>query len=547
MRQRRAARLDLRAALVILALLFVGCTGGPTTPPETVELRMLALDGRWPYDAARGVGLLAEAAAPAPVGALVLGEAMGARAVGDFAGLDADAARALGTALPARGEAHVSRAFALRDGAAEGATLALRSHAWPAPYVATYFEMERTPDCARRPDVKLCFLPRERENETRLRLRVDEGAREGGLLPDLVELGPAGRPAWWNGTFEGPNGESLPFMAHAPIDGPLVPGDIAEPMAAGDWTITFTLWAGGKLAPSGAAGIVRVREPGYLWFDDRLQQIADPQAQARAILANATLTRADIRVARILDTLPLGADVLLSIDDARELAGTPRVTALLANLTPTHERAIDAARGPDGLTLAMRPRALPRAAAPATDGSALVLAAPHDINIAALPPIEGLGAPSLSLATRPPIGEAVFAGGNDIGERLLLLAPAEGPAPWELPAGGRWTRVEDALENLSRSRTLGLASPEIESAAIATIRVDIGEGNTTRSAVIIGGVAGGPSRAFWTSAALASGVGQPVAPRLIVPFAPGSDPAQREESGRRALEAWGPFGVALDR
>ncbi|HUR68930.1 MAG TPA: hypothetical protein VM370_06755 [Candidatus Thermoplasmatota archaeon] len=535
----------MRALPLLLAVaLLAGCgtPGGPpptpTPEPDVAQLRLLALDGRWPFDATRADALLAEAHAPAALGALVLGEAMGAR-VHDYAGLDARAAEALGIALPEPGTAIV----AASTGLATGDALALRSHAWPTPYVATYFEMERLTTCEAREAAKLCALPTVRQGEARLRLRVDEGARDGAFLPDLVELGPGARPAYWNGTATAPDGTATPFGAAAPLDGPLTTGAFPETMAAGDWVIAFTLEANGQLATAAAAGIVRVREPGYTWFDDRLQQVEGAAAQARSILANATPTARDLTVARAQAELPLGADIILNLDDARALAGTHGVTALLANLTHADERALDAARGPDGLTLALHPRPLPARVERASEG-ALVFAAAHDLDITKLPAVEGAGAPALALAGRPGVGEATTMDAAPLARDVLLLAHAEGPTPWALDPSGRWNDTADALDNLSRSRTLALGSPDLVATPFATARIELGHGNVSRTIVGIGGVLGGPSQALWTSAAFIAGQGAPVAPRVIVPLLPGAD---RAAVLQRAAEAYAPFGVVPDR
>lgn len=544
----RALAAALRAAWALALLLvpaWAGCAQ-PPPPPEEPEVLLLALDGRWPFDPQRAQALIARAEAPAPEGSLVLGEAMGARVVGDFAGLDTRAGATLGTAVPARGEAFVSRAWAQREGARIGETLALRSHASEAPYVASYFEMERTPPCERRADAKLCFLPVIEQGVARLRLRVDPGARDAAFLPDLVELGPGARPAWWNGTFEGPNGERKPFTAYAPLEANLTFAEIPGEMAAGDWIVSFRLDTRLGVAAAGSAGIVRVREPGYLWFDDRLQQHADGAAQARAIIANMTPTRASVRVADVADALPLGADIILDIEDARALAGTNGVSALLVNWTPSALGLLDAARSqsPDGVSLALRARAPPANATRAVPAGDPTFAAPADLDLASLPPIEGALAPALALAGRAPVGESPTIDAAVVDAPLLLLAHADGRVPWTLPPGARWEQAPDALENLSRSRTLALASEDLLLAPIATARVEIGSGNTTRTLVAIGGVEGGPSKALWTSAALVAGSGRPVSPRIVLPVEEGAD---REAVIARALDAWSKHGVVLDR
>ena len=542
---RRAVRAP--APVLLLALLLAGC-GAPEPapePPGEPSLMMYALDGRWPFDPARAEARLAAAGAPPSVGALVLGEAAGARAVGEFAGLDARAASRLGVRAPAPGEAIVARAWAEREGAPEGGTLTLRGRSTPDPYVATYFEMERTQPCERREEAKLCFLPSADGTVARLRLRVDPGARDGAFLPDLVELGAGARPAWWNGSFEGPGGETRAFSAYAGAEGTLVPGEVLGEMTSGEWVISFRLEMRLGVAPAGAAGIVRVREPGYHWFDDRLQQHADPAAQARAVLANGSATSLAVRIVGVADDLPAGADIILALDDARALSGAAeRVSALLVDLTPAQEAALEAARGGDGVALALRARPLPAQAPMRAASGALVLAAPGPVDLAALPAVPGAGAPALALAGRPPVGEAGTMDDAALNDTLLLLAHADGPVPWSLPPGSRWTRAQDALDNLSRSRTLALASPDLGLGPVSTAPIEIGSGNTTRSMVAIGGVEGGPEDALWTSAALVAGAGRPALPRLIVPVDAGAD---RDAVARAVLEAWAEHGVALDR
>lgn len=541
---RRALRVVL-ALVVLLAPAWAGCTAtDDPAPPAEPTLRILALDGRWAFDTARVDALLARAGVPAPEGALVFGEARASRVVADFAGIDERAAATLGVGAPSPGEAFVSSSFATREGIAPGATLELRSHAAEDPYVATYFEMERTPFCDRRPDAKLCFLPPGESGLARLRLRVDPGARDAAFLPDLVELGPGARPAWWNGTFEGPRGERTEFSAHAPLAGNLSFAEFPGEMSAGDWTVSFRLETRLGLAAAGAAGIVRVREPGYLWFDDRLQVYADAGEQARAVLANMTPTRASVRVANVSDALPLGVDIILPIDDARSLSGAAGATAVLVDWTDEHERALDAVRTLDGLTLALRARPVPAQSTRPTAMGDPTFAAPADLDLASLPAIEGARTPALALAGRAPVGETPAIDGQPVGDTLLLLAHADGPVPWRLPEGARWTEERDALENLSRSRTLALSSADLLFAPIATARVEIGTGNTTRSLVAIGGIEGGPPASLWTSAALVAGAGRPVSPRVVLPLEPGAD---REAVIARALEVWAGLGVVYDR
>lgn len=523
----------VRAALLVLMVLAAGCSAPAPPAVETGEMGLFALDGRWPFPEPAASAILARHGL-AGAGALVLGEAMTDARVVDVAGLDEAAARALNVTLPPPGAALAVAGIA--------GPLVLRAHASPPPYVATFFEMERTAPCSVR-EAKLCFLPPEREGEARLRLTVEEGARDAAFLPDLVELGVSARPAWWNGSFVGPDGTVARFSAVAPRDGPLLPAELPGNMAPGVWTVSFRLETVHGLAAAGAAGIVRVREPGYLWFDDRLQASQDARDQAQAVLANLTPTRVELDVAGALRAPVLGADIILRIEDARALFATGGdVTGLLVDATATQRAALDADRPSTSLGTALRWRALP-AARPPVAGDALVFAAPHDLDVTGLPPVAGLRAPMLALASRVPAGETVRVGDDAHGEGALLLAPAQGALPIALPAGARWTEAEHAIENLTRSRTLALAGPGMRAPASATLRTQVGEGNASRTLVVVGGVLGGPSDALWTSAAFASGAARPALPRIVAPLAPGADP---EAARAAALAAWGAHGVVAD-
>lgn len=497
---------------------------------------LAALDGRWPFGITRASAVLAARGVPAPQGLLALDEAIlesTSPALVDVVGADQAAASAFAVTLPPAGEVVLSRAAATSAGAQVGASIALRGHSSPTPYVASFFEMERVERCSSDPHARLCFLERTPEGEARLRLRVEPGARDAAFLPDLVELGPRGLPAWWNGSFVSPSNVSTPFQARATSATDLVPAMRDGEMETGDWTIAFTLDANGTRTAAGAAGIVRVREPGYLWFDDRFALEDDPRAIASAVLANLTFTRAQLRVARVEDALPMGAGALLALDDARALLGVAphEATALLVNATQADARALDEARTSGAIEAALRLRPLPEPRAQRPAEGALVLVAP---DARAPPP----GA-TLALAGRASAGETIAIDGEALPSGALLLSPASGPIPWRMPAGGRWPNAEAALDNVSRARTLALASEDLLDAPAATARVQMGDGNTSRALTAVGTVAGAPPQTLWTSAAFIAGSGKPLLPRLIVPLEPG-------ETREAASAGWRERGYAVD-
>jgi hypothetical protein len=172
-----------------------------------------------------------------------------------------------------------------------------------------------------------------------------------------------------------------------------------------------------------------------------------------------------------------------------------------------------------------------------------VLRAPPDLDPASLPAIEGAGGPPVkALALHPPLGLNVAVDGKNLTRQVRLLAPA-GPAPWTLPAGARWATPAEALENLSRSRTLILGSDDVAPPGIQVARLVMGEERAGRVGVLVGTVAGGPGGTFWASVALLAGAGEPAGARVVLPLAQGADP---EQVAARVRQAWGPMGLALE-
>ena len=567
-------RAGVLLALLLLLLLLVaalaGCaapappppTPGPDPTPPTQELgpdvpraMLLALDGRWDVPREAAEGLLQRADVGPVAGVAWFGTGILRRGEEslpyDHAALDAGALAAVGAdfAPPEEGTLVASRAYADAHGLAAGDEVTLQAWRWPVPLVATAFEMDRTRACDPEAPAKLCFAEQQAEGITELHLRVAGGAQDLSFLPDLAELGTSGVPAWWNGTFRSPSNETFPFQARVDRLGAPTPALREGPLDPGTWIIRYTLDTAKGRAPAGLAGIVRLREPGYQWFDDRIQAQDDPAAQAEGVLRRAVEGNVTLRVARV-EAFPrnLSAfDLLLAPADARALraADEERVGGLVVVAGRDAAARIEAARegvlDPALLALQLRPfaPALPRA----PTGDALVFRAPPDVDAAALPPVEGAGGPpAKALALEPPVLLPVSANGTELPVRVRLLAPA-GPPPWTMPPGARWASAAEAMENLSRSRTLVLASGDLAPQGALVQRLVLGDEVMGRVAVLVGTVQGGPAGTLWASAALVAGAGEPAGARIVLPLAPGAD---ADAVAQRARAAWGPLGLALE-
>lgn len=552
---------------LLLAAGLAGCAGpgdapdpdpdadGGVAPPAEARTLLLAMDGRWSFPRERGQTLMERTGAGTLAGAAWFGggilHADGMPHAADYAAFDAEALAALapgGTlSVPSPGHAYVSARLAQEAGLAQGDTLDLAVWRWPTPLVSTSFEMDRTRECLADAPAKLCFAPSPDSRTTELRLRVDEGSRDLSFLPDMAELGSNGAPAWWNGTFLSPTGVAHPFQAHVNETGHPTSGILARDIDPGTWTIRFRLDTRNGPAPAGLAGIVRIREPGYLWFDDRLQDQQTPHEQARAVLARANATNRTFTVAATTAFPgPIASfDLLLHPQDARDLRdlAPDRVQGLLVRATPDAEHRLNEERlsAPDAVTLALFLRPLGPPLAPAAPGDALVFRAPPDLPLDALPPVDGAREPLKALALRPHLGANAILDGKNLTTRIRLLAPAEGGAPFTLPPGARWPTVQQALENLSRSRTLALASGDLFPSDRLLGRLVLGDEQAGRIAVVVGAVVGGPGGTFWVSAPLAAGAGEPEGAKIVLPLAPGAD---RAAVLARAREAWAPHGAA---
>ena len=553
------SRRGLLLAALLLAAALAGCGADAPTPaapePEPPGPRLLAMDGRWDFPRATAEALAQRAGLGPVLGGAHFGNSILARGPDafplDYAAFDEGALRALqyDAAPPEAGTLVASRAYADAHGLRVGDEVALTTWRWPIPLVATSFEMDRTRPCDPAAPAKLCFAPQDEGTETELRLQVQAGAQDLSFLPDLAELGAGGAPAWWNGTFRGPSGAEEPFQARVDASGVPASGIRNGTLEPGTWVIRYTLETLKGRAPAGLAGIVRLREPGYQWFDDRLQAHATPQAQAEAVLARAEAANATLRVAAV-EAFPGGLaafDALLAPEDARALraAGPDRVGGVILVAGPGAQAALDAARegAIDPVTPALQLRALgPPLPAP-PGGRALVFRAPPDVDPAALPPVDGAGAPAKALALLPPVGASVSIDGKNLSTQVRLLAPA-GPVSWTMPPGARWPTAQEALENLSRSRTLVLGSGDVAPPGENLVaRLVLGDERAGRVAVLVGAVEGGPGGTLWASAPLVAGAGEPAGARVLLPLLPGADAG---EVAQRARALWGPLGLALE-
>jgi hypothetical protein len=545
----------VRPALLVLALLVLpGCAAPARHEAPPPQLWLVGLDGRWPVPKASLTGLLTDASWPRPAGAALFGggvATMGGRSAAlDFAALDEGAARAVdpnGTLdPPAPGEVALEEGWAREHGLGVGDALRLRVSAFPRPLVTAAYEMERIRACGKL-DAPICFAPGA-SNQTTLRIAVPPDSRDLGLLPEGVELGPNALPAWWNGTIDGPGGEHLDFHAALDAQGHVTPGQIAGPVAPGNWTVAFRLESARAAINGGAAGIVRLREPGYGWFDDRLA--ADPEGanQTRTLLSWGEDHALDLRVARLVDRPIPAAEALLSPADARALLGARpgEATALVVNASITGLAALSDARNAtsDAAAAATRARPLPDGPGPADpQGGALLFRAPLDVDLAGLPRVAGAGTPSLAVALETPVGENASVEGRGIPALRVLAFGGPGAPPFRMPADARWPTTQAALENVTRSRTLVLATPDWSPGGIQASRLVLGDSRVGRVTVAVTSVEGGPAAVAWASPSLIAGAGKPLGAVVLLPLLPGADAG---EVAARAQAAWGARGLAID-
>jgi len=580
--------------LLVAPLWLAGCTapdGTPTTPtgsatPPTPDdglevgpprLHLLALDGRWTFAPAEARAWLARAGLEdIERGTLRLQDLIVTPDAGNgnlsrnvsraphllqAVRLDAAARSTLG--LPATGSV-ATQALATALDVDVAATLAWTNTTAPTPLFATFYEMERTPQCADQPAAALCFAVGANPHEAVLRLRVPVDGQDLGFLPDLVELGPTGTPAYWNGSFESPSGQRAPFHAFALREGTIRAAEFNGPAEAGIWTIRYQLESRGVLQAAGAAGIVRLRSPGYTWFDDRYQEILPGAPQAVALLANLSAARGQVEVAAIVPTLGL-ADIDLLLD------GPPgAISGMLVMADENDVRALDAARDDSatGRGLHVRPLQLDAAAptaAPTADlqvdarvdmrvdarvKPTLLFALPADVDPADLPVLAGERERLLSAATRAPYAATHVIKNGSEGARdqpagALFLAPATPALPWRLPDPPRWADAAATLENISRARTLVMGSTDLVAPGTTAGRVALGElSSAQRVVVAVGHLEGGPPRSYLAAAAFVDGVGHASFPRLAVSFHADVDLAAARDE---AAHAWAPWGVAFDR
>lgn len=545
----------MRALLLVVLLVapLAGCAQPVATTKEPLGPQLLALDGRWPLPVAAMQGLLADASWRAAAGAAWFGRGVATwgdkSATVDFAALEPGAAALLDAtgalAAPAPGEVVLNGSWARANGLAAGDALALRATAFPKPLVAAAYEMERVRTCEQTPQAKLCFEPTD-PGFVALRLRVGADAQDLAFVPEGAELGPGGLPAWWNGSLEGPEGTHVTFHAALDEQGRALPATVEGPVAPGNWTVRFRLESHRHDLDGAAAGIVRVREPGYGWFDDRLVGEPDPAAQAREALGWGRDERAALRVARLAERAIPGGDALLSPADAARLVGAreDEATGLVVDGAQQDLRALSSARNAtdDAAQILLRARPVPWGGAGApTGGDALLFLAPVDVDVAALPRIDGALAPRLVEVLDAPVGERGALEGKPVDGLRLVAFAGPGAPPWRMPEGGRWTNATAALENLTRSRTLVIGGDDWAPGALVTNRLALGDDRLGRIAVVVEGVGGGPARVGWASPSLVAGAGKPTGAGVVLPLAPGADAA---DVLARARAAWGPLGLA---
>jgi hypothetical protein len=516
---------------------------------------LLAIDGRWPLPEASMRGLLRDAGWPDAAGSAWFGSGVAQAARGpvavDFASLDAGAARLADPSgaldPPAPGEVALNASWARAHGLVVGDAVTLRAATFPKPLVSSAFEMERIRTCDRTPTARVCFLPTQ-DNLTVLRVVVDPDAQDLAFIPEGAELGPGGLPAWWNGSLLGPVGERLDFRAT--LDGQARPTIAEWPgnVTPGEWQVRFRLESNRHEIDGGAAGIVRVREPGYTWFDDRLIGDPDGANQTRTLLSWGSQAEVPLRVARLVERGIPSAQALVSPRDARLLVGARagEATGLVVNASRDALPALSDARNrsADGIAFSLRARPLSAAAAdPAPQGGAILFRAPLDVDVATLPTVEGAAPPFLAAEMQMPVGEVATAESRPVPGLRVLAFAGPGDAPFAMTPGGRWTTGAVALENVTRSRTLVLSTPDWAPGGMLTTRLVFGDARAGRVVVAVESVQGGPAGVAWASASLVAGAGKPLGALVVLPLAPGADAAT---VAARAQAAWAPFGLAVE-
>lgn len=543
-----------RVAPILFVILLVGCSGAPQsspTEPTLVEaqtgVHVIGIDGYWSIPVAAALRAAESAGySSQELGVAIQGEASFGAVAAPILALDSKAAALVGAPTPpSPGEIVISQNLSEKLGAKVGDSLALRASAWPASMVLSAFEMERVRPCTNENAASLCSLEQNAAGESQLRLTVGKGSFDLQFHPDVVELGPDDYPAFWNGSFIAPSGAVLPFATGAfSRSETLPPGGVAGSIEDGAWTIAFTIDANHTRAPGAIAGFVTLRTPGYSPFNVDLLRLPASRDQTTSFLANATQQSATLRVASIA-TVP-SASALLSLADARQLlaVGNDNATALLSPARASS--LVDSPFRDDPQVGPLRARSWPPMRADIASEGALVLWAPPDLDLSALPRVAGAGAPALSAASTAPLAPARFKDTNVTGVRLLALPTGE--PPWRLAARAFWADSVLAEKGMATGPHLVLLSSDILTSMglpvdnATYVKTDFETALGSRTVFGMGAVLDGPTKTVWASSALATASGGTLGARLIVPIVAGADRASVE---RAALDAWAPFGVAL--
>lgn len=498
--------------LLLLALLLAGCTGGtPATPPTTTtppgpvaENALVAIDGRWDFDA----DAAAKLAGHADAGRLWMGEASWGSAAGDVWGLDAQAARLLHASDPPAPGSVVAREGL---GLNVGDELRLAAWTWPAPLVTAAFEMDRVRPCGSDEQALLCAMPQTSDGRARLQLKVPPGSRDVRYHPDVVELRDADYPASWEGDFVAPDGRRTPFHTAArtrtDLDPPgIVAGDVAE----GAWVIEFTLTLNGTRSPGAVAGFVTYRTPGFAAFDTDLLRTNDSAQQTRRALDAARERTLTVRVGALAPATRMPAPLLLAPEDARELLNVSagNATALVVPYAQEDEARVASAAMEQSVPALRALRLRPLVAQTTTPARSDLQWAPA-------------GNATLLAGRIPPAGAATFNGtALAPGVRILAL-PADGALPWTLVPGAHWPTEDEAARTIATSAHLVLVSEDLAREAgldptkVAYAQLQVESGLGPRALFVMGAVKGGPARTVWASAALVTVLTAPAGGRAL--------------------------------